>query len=476
MSYGESTSTTCPDVCVSERAEDQRNDCTVNSTKCVNSEGNSPDSSERERVLKEVGLTCSTFIGPALPPKPVKADIDDALSEFYKELGEVDTPDGADGNPGQRDEGSVYPPTLPKLSNTKDNEDVRQEKIGNSYITEEPDGYENIGGQKHSSWSHWYQNEPYNHRRPRQGFDRSFGGVSYAEIQKHHPQQWDRAPNPRFHRPLVHCPSPPPESRNPPYPLRNMNPKWNESDLSNHYLEDAHFPTLGGFPPPNVGFVPPQGFYGNSEQFFFDRDERRHGYYQQSENESVRWSRDTEAEWPQTQQYRSSFVLILMRGLPGSGKSTLARELLSTGPSGVILSTDDYFAHRDGYCYEPGLLGVAHEWNQRRAEDAMRDGRSPVIIDNTNIQAWEMKPYVEMALERGYKVDFCEPDTSWKLDPYELEKRNKHGVSKEKIARMLDSFSFPISIDIVMNSQEPPHVNQRRQPHQSQMMRTQVFY
>lgn len=42
------------------------------------------------------------------------------------------------------------------------------------------------------------------------------------------------------------------------------------------------------------------------------------------------------------------------------------RELLSTSPSGLILSTDDYFAHRDGYCYEPGLLGKAHEWNQSR--------------------------------------------------------------------------------------------------------------
>lgn len=28
----------------------------------------------------------------------------------------------------------------------------------------------------------------------------------------------------------------------------------------------------------------------------------------------------------------------------------------------------------------------------------------------------------EQALERGYRVDFCEPDTSWKYDPYELEK------------------------------------------------------
>uniref|UniRef100_A0A674MEX8 Uncharacterized protein n=1 Tax=Takifugu rubripes TaxID=31033 RepID=A0A674MEX8_TAKRU len=26
----------------------------------------------------------------------------------------------------------------------------------------------------------------------------------------------------------------------------------------------------------------------------------------------------------------------------------------------------------------------------------MQQGRSPIIIDNTNIQAWEMKPYVSM--------------------------------------------------------------------------------
>ena len=28
------------------------------------------------------------------------------------------------------------------------------------------------------------------------------------------------------------------------------------------------------------------------------------------------------------------------------------------------------------------------------ARDAMKAGRSPVIIDNTNTNAWEMKPYV----------------------------------------------------------------------------------
>lgn len=130
------------------------------------------------------------------------------------------------------------------------------------------------------------------------------------------------------------------------------------------------------------------------------------------------------------------------------------RELLFSCPNGVILSTDDYFAHRDGYHYDPGRLGEAHELNQIRgictssdpyscyclvsavglvvfsaysdicdellsssciraistpllyfnvyplsAKNAMHDGRSPIIIDNTNIQAWEMKPYVSMVLD-----------------------------------------------------------------------------
>lgn len=32
----------------------------------------------------------------------------------------------------------------------------------------------------------------------------------------------------------------------------------------------------------------------------------------------------------------------------------------------------------------------------------MLDGRSPIIIDNTNIQAWEMKPYVRMVGTRFF--------------------------------------------------------------------------
>ncbi|XP_021233956.1 NEDD4-binding protein 2-like 2 isoform X2 [Numida meleagris] len=160
----------------------------------------------------------------------------------------------------------------------------------------------------------------------------------------------------------------------------------------------------------------------------------------------------------------SQKVLIILRGLPGSGKSTLSRVLLGCSRDGIVLSTDDYFRQQDGYTYNAAQLGDAHDWNQKRAKQAMEQGKSPVIIDNTNTQAWEMKPYVEVALEKGYRVEFREPDTWWKFDPEELEKRNKHGVTREKIAQMLERYEYQISIPIVMNSELPPHKHTQRPP------------
>ncbi|XP_026175500.1 NEDD4-binding protein 2-like 2 [Mastacembelus armatus] len=481
MSYTESSCVTCPDIenSVGKTTEDVCDDFTENNIKCVSSDCSSPDSSVRERVLKEVGLTSTSFIGPAFPPETatVKSDIEDTLTQFYKELEKIDEPDGA--NTGKGDGGFILSPTPPKTSPSKENQHVSHEKILNTSKSSESNFYQN-SGQKRPSWTHWYQNKPYYNRRLRPGLELNSGTPASAQNPRHYPQPLNRAP---FHRPPP--PSAFPDQQIPP---PQVNPNWG---ISNQYQEDSHFPKYFSWSHPS------QDFYKDFTDPF-DRDRLGCNY----STVRVGWSRDRNEEWYQygenydrchrfdseneqweqqhhcqpsydSHGYHSSLVLILMRGLPGSGKSTLARELLSTGPSGLILSTDDYFAQRDAYCYEPGLLGAAHEWNQSRAKDAMHDGRSPIIIDNTNIQAWEMKPYVKMALERGYKVDFCEPDTSWKFNPYELEKRNKHGVPQEKIARMMAHFSFPISIDIVMSSQEPPHVNQRRQPGQPPMMRNQ---
>ncbi|XP_063088682.1 NEDD4-binding protein 2-like 2 isoform X9 [Cavia porcellus] len=113
--------------------------------------------------------------------------------------------------------------------------------------------------------------------------------------------------------------------------------------------------------------------------------------------------------------------LYLLRGLPGSGKTTLARQLQRDFPMAAIFSTDDFFSREDGaYEFNPDFLEEAHEWNQKRARKAMRNGISPIIIDNTNLHAWEMKPYAVMALENNYEVIFREPATRWKFNVQEL--------------------------------------------------------
>ncbi|XP_031141711.1 NEDD4-binding protein 2 isoform X1 [Sander lucioperca] len=148
-------------------------------------------------------------------------------------------------------------------------------------------------------------------------------------------------------------------------------------------------------------------------------------------------------------------VLVLLRGAPGSGKSTLARAFLEHNPGGVRLSTDDYFTRNGVYQFDPAALGEAHEWNHKQAKEAFERGANPIIIDNTNMQSWEMRPYVAQALKHGYKVLFREPDTWWKNKPKELERRTTHNVPVEKIRRMLNGYERFITVQGIMGSQMP---------------------
>ncbi|XP_066945759.1 NEDD4-binding protein 2-like [Macrobrachium rosenbergii] len=144
-------------------------------------------------------------------------------------------------------------------------------------------------------------------------------------------------------------------------------------------------------------------------------------------------------------------MIVLMRGLPGSGKSTLAREI--KGFSGIVLSTDDYFIDKKGrYVYEPSKISEAHSWNKNRARKMLEEMRSPIVIDNTNLQVWEMKPYVQLALHHGYEIDILEPETSWKFNVKELARRNSHGVPKDKIKEMRERYEKNVEIEDIIAS------------------------
>uniref|UniRef100_A0A182JZU7 Smr domain-containing protein n=1 Tax=Anopheles christyi TaxID=43041 RepID=A0A182JZU7_9DIPT len=137
-------------------------------------------------------------------------------------------------------------------------------------------------------------------------------------------------------------------------------------------------------------------------------------------------------------------VMVLMRGAPGSGKSYLSRSLIDhTSGSDYrnhIFSADDYFMVNGVYKFQPDALNAAHQFNQQNVLAKARDGWSPIIVDNTNICLWEMRPYVQYAADHGYFLEVLEPQTHWRNNSRSLAIRNTHGVPEPKIKKMLQNY------------------------------------
>jgi NEDD4-binding protein 2 len=140
--------------------------------------------------------------------------------------------------------------------------------------------------------------------------------------------------------------------------------------------------------------------------------------------------------------------LVLMRGVTGCGKSTRARELLEQNPQAVILSTDDLFIVEGQYVFDPDRLADNHKQNVERCRLEMLRRRELIIIDNTNVQAWEMKPYRLLALEHDYEtvIEEIEPPP---LDELlrRHEKRTDKQVPRNVLERMLERWRPGIRVE-----------------------------
>ena len=142
-------------------------------------------------------------------------------------------------------------------------------------------------------------------------------------------------------------------------------------------------------------------------------------------------------------------ILVLMRGVPGCGKSHLANQMKGRGS---VLSTDDFFMnHRGQYVFNPTLLSEAHDWNKKRTERELKARVNPIIIDNTNLEAWEMQPYISMALRYKYAVELVVPETSWNSNARILAQKNTHGVPLPKIHQMLDKLKIPLQFQALVD-------------------------
>lgn len=298
-----------PFVEAHERPDDHRDDANKETSFQI---GSSPDRSAIQRVLKEVGLTSATFIGPEFPPNRPQPKLDKTLDEFYKEIEMLDTPIAAEDNSGETVD-FVSPHPSPLTSTNTNSPDRTKEDIG-----AKPFNYQQSSAERPSSWPHWYQKEPYVHRGPRDSLD-FMHSASSNKSQWHHSQTANTpkslnltdARPPRHHPPAFLYPHLPTQNIPPP----NISCRSSEGPGS---LQGRSFFTHPG---DNVHF----GLSKDGRQQFCQLNEGDEGDRPHSQNlENVPWKHQC-----QTPAYRkkcqSTMVLILMRGLPGSGKSTLAR-------------------------------------------------------------------------------------------------------------------------------------------------------
>lgn len=135
--------------------------------------------------------------------------------------------------------------------------------------------------------------------------------------------------------------------------------------------------------------------------------------------------------------------LIIMQGPPGSGKSTFGA-VTAKAFGAVVCSTDDYHYEGSLYIFKPERAKEYHELNQARARELLASGRS-VVVDNTNIKAWEARPYVRMGVELGAEIVFVRCTGA---------RPNVHGVPEERVAAMRSSME-ELSVQSCINAVAP---------------------
>lgn len=136
----------------------------------------------------------------------------------------------------------------------------------------------------------------------------------------------------------------------------------------------------------------------------------------------------------------------MLRGLPGSGKSTRAAALRarasSLGLACAVHSTDDLLVcpETGAYVFQAERLPALHDANFANFEASLSARIPCVVVDNTNLVAWNYARYVARAWAAGYSVREERVGAFSRESLAAYAERNVHGVPLEKIEMMLEGY------------------------------------
>lgn len=129
--------------------------------------------------------------------------------------------------------------------------------------------------------------------------------------------------------------------------------------------------------------------------------------------------------------------IILVSGISGSGKSTYVESV--TTKASWICSADHFFMIGGKYNFNPAHLRDAHAACLRKFMACLQSwmvGSQPpcdvLVVDNTNLTALELAPYVAIATMYGLPCEIV----TLRIDPEVAWLRNAHHVPHATVDRM----------------------------------------
>lgn len=119
--------------------------------------------------------------------------------------------------------------------------------------------------------------------------------------------------------------------------------------------------------------------------------------------------------------------VIIMRGITGSGKSTYIRNHFADA---TVVSADHFFEQSGTYVFDVTQLEAAHRTCFKTFLEALERGDETIVVDNTNVEAWEVSPYVATAQALGYEPEII----TLVFDPDAAARRSLHGMDPKRVA------------------------------------------